>query len=81
MTQELMRLIADNHSAFRRGLRQILETVWEFRVVAKSNDGAEVLALDLRPQIPFPDVQTLRPAGVRAIATGQNSTTPTILER
>lgn len=66
MTNELTILIADDHPVFRRGLRQIIETVPEFRVVAEAENGAEALALlgDLRPQIAILDVEMPRPDGL-----------------
>ena len=66
MTQELTILIADDHPVFRRGLRQIIEPVPEFRVVAEAENGTEALALlgDLRPQIAILDVEMPRPDGL-----------------
>lgn len=65
-TNELTILIADDHPVFRRGLRQIIETVPEFRVVAEAENGAEALAFlrDLRPQIAILDVEMPRPDGL-----------------
>lgn len=66
MMEKLTILIADDHPVFRRGLRQIIETVPEFRVVAEAENGAEALALlgDLRPQIAILDVEMPRPDGL-----------------
>ncbi len=66
MRQELTILIADDHPVFRRGLRQIIETVPEFRVVAEAENGAEAHAFlrDLRPQIAILDVEMPRPDGL-----------------
>lgn len=66
MMEKLTILIADDHPVFRRGLRQIIETVPEFRVVAEAENGTEALALlgDLRPQIAILDVEMPRPDGL-----------------
>ena len=66
MIEKLTILIADDHPVFRRGLRQIIETVPEFRVVAEAENGAEALALlsGLRPQIAILDVEMPRPDGL-----------------
>ena len=52
-------LIADDEPAARRGVRQLLATFPEFRVVGECRNGAEVLAaLDrVRPRVVFLDVQ------------------------
>ncbi|HEX8999262.1 MAG TPA: response regulator transcription factor [Blastocatellia bacterium] len=66
MMEKLTILIADDHPVFRRGLRQIIETVPEFHVVAEAENGTEALALlgDLRPQIAILDVEMPRPDGL-----------------
>lgn len=66
MIEKLTILIADDHPVFRRGLRQIIETVPEFHVVAEAENGTEALALlgDLRPQIAILDVEMPRPDGL-----------------
>lgn len=66
MAHELTILIADDHPVFRRGLRQIIETVPEFRVVAEAENGTEALTFlrDLHPQIAILDVEMPRPDGL-----------------
>ncbi|HMV51929.1 MAG TPA: response regulator transcription factor [Blastocatellia bacterium] len=66
MPDKLTILIADDHPIFRRGLRQIIETVPEFCVVAEAENGAEALRLlrELRPQIAILDVEMPRPDGL-----------------
>jgi two-component system, NarL family, nitrate/nitrite response regulator NarL len=38
-------LLADDHPVFRRGLRNLLESQADFRVVGEASDGAEVMKL------------------------------------
>ncbi|HVN19515.1 MAG TPA: PAS domain S-box protein [Dongiaceae bacterium] len=61
-------LIADDHAAFRRNLRSLLETRSEWRVCAEASDGEEAVlqAIKLRPQIILMDVSMPRMDGIQA---------------
>lgn len=78
MPDKLTILIADDHPIFRRGLRQIIETVPEFCVVAEAENGAEALRLlrELRPQIAILDVEMPRPDGLELAGEVRNQQWP-----
>src|SRR5687767_2623546 len=44
MKKEIRILIADDHPIVRQGLRQVIESDLELRVVAEAGDGSEALA-------------------------------------
>ena len=44
MTQVITVLIADDHPIFRAGLRQVIETSPDVRVIAEAGDGDAALA-------------------------------------
>jgi DNA-binding NarL/FixJ family response regulator len=63
-------LIADDHAAFRAGLRAILETQPELEVVAEVGDGRAAVAetLRLRPDLAILDVRMPEHDGLAAAA-------------
>jgi two-component system nitrate/nitrite response regulator NarL len=62
-------VIADDHSIFRAGLRQLLETEPGFDVVGEAADGSEVAPLveQLRPDILLLDVAMPRVPGLEVL--------------
>lgn len=64
--RQIRLLIADDHPAFRRGLRAMLESAEEFDVVGEAMDGDEAvkLSLELEPDVVLMD---LRMPGVNGI--------------
>jgi len=52
-------LIADDHPAFRRGLRAMLDSTDEFEVIGEAADGEEAVsrALELRPDVVLMDLR------------------------
>src|SRR5581483_2377125 len=73
-------VIADDHPIFRDGLRRLLESEAEFKVIGEACDGAEAvkLARQLKPEILLLDLAMPRHPGLEALremssATGSNS--------
>lgn len=62
-------LIADDHTMFRQGLRQILETQEEMEVVGEAGDGLEAVeqAVILQPDVVLMDINMPGLDGVSAI--------------
>lgn len=62
-------LIADDHLIVREGLRLILETAEEFKLVGEAADGAQAvqLASELKPDVILMDLQMPRVDGLTAI--------------
>ena len=61
-------LIADDHTLVRQGIRLLLETQPDFRVVGEANDGAQVvqMANELRPDIVVMDLAMPHMDGIEA---------------
>jgi DNA-binding NarL/FixJ family response regulator len=69
MTTSARILIADDHPIFRDGLRRLLESERDFRVVGEACDGIEAvdLARKLKPEILLLDLAMPRRAGLEAL--------------
>ena len=76
-------LIADDHPIFRDGLRRLLESEPNLRVVGEAADGAEAVSLarDLKPDILLLDLAMPRVPGIDALRelAAANSPVRTIL--
>lgn len=64
--EEITVLIADDHPIFRHGLRQIIETDGQIRIVDEAENGAEALKKigELKPQVAVLDVNMPQPDGL-----------------
>jgi DNA-binding NarL/FixJ family response regulator len=63
-------LLADDHAVVRRGLRLVLESEPDLRVVAEAGDGADAVRLGLQPDVDLAvlDVSMPRMTGLQAAA-------------
>jgi DNA-binding NarL/FixJ family response regulator len=63
-------LLADDHTVVRHGLRLVLESEPDLRVVAEAGDGAEAIERGLRPEVELAilDVSMPRMTGLQAAA-------------
>ena len=61
-------LLADDHVVVRRGLRMVLESEPDLRVVAEASDGAEAVERGLDPQVDLAvlDISMPRMTGIQA---------------
>ena len=61
-------LLSDDHAMFRQGLRSILETEEDFRVIGEASTGREAVryALETRPDVVLMDIQMPELDGVAA---------------
>lgn len=61
-------MLADDHTMFRQGIRQILATEPDFVVIGEAGDGEQacLLAEELRPDVLIMDIHMPRMDGVRA---------------
>ena len=68
MTETISILIADDHTMFRQGLRELLERKGGFRVVAEVNNGPDAVknAKEHRPNIALLDVSMPVLTGIEA---------------
>jgi len=71
-------LIADDHPIFRDGLRMLLETQREFRVVGEAADGEEVIRLvpELKPDVLLLDLVMPRCSGLDVLREMGRLSTP-----
>jgi DNA-binding NarL/FixJ family response regulator len=69
MASAIRILIADDHAIFRDGLRRLLATQEDFRVVGEACDGQEALALaaDLKPDVLLLDLAMPRIPGMEVL--------------
>jgi DNA-binding NarL/FixJ family response regulator len=68
--KKLRVLIADDHTLFREGMRQLLEMERDIEVIGEASDGIEVLAQarDLQPDVILMDINMPVVNGVTAIS-------------
>lgn len=73
--EELTLVLADEHPVVRSGLRALLESVGEMRVVAEARTGREAVreALLHRPDVLMMDLELAEPDGITAIKEVQRS--------
>jgi DNA-binding NarL/FixJ family response regulator len=71
-------LIADDHPIFRDGLRRLLESEKDFKVVGEACDGVEAVELvnRFKPEILLLDLAMPRRAGLEALRELSNHATP-----
>jgi two-component system, NarL family, nitrate/nitrite response regulator NarL len=71
-------LIADDHAIFRDGLRMLLETQPDFRVVGEAKDGEETVSLvrELKPDVLLLDLAMPRFPGLDVLYELARSSTP-----
>jgi DNA-binding NarL/FixJ family response regulator len=62
-------VIADDHAIFRDGLRRLLVTQEDFRVIAEASDGKEAIALanELKPDVLLLDLAMPRVPGMEVL--------------
>ena len=68
-TNPIRILIADDHAIFRDGLRRLLATQPDFKVVAEASDGKEAIALatELKPDVLLLDLAMPRVPGMEVL--------------
>ena len=68
-TQPIRIVIADDHAIFRDGLRRLLATQEDFRVIGEASDGKEAIAMatDLRPDVLLLDLAMPRVPGMEVL--------------
>jgi DNA-binding NarL/FixJ family response regulator len=59
-------LVADDHPAFRRGMRAILGADAGTELVGEATDGEEAVALELRPDVILMDLNMPNVTGIEA---------------
>lgn len=80
-SQPIRIVIADDHPIFRDGLRRLLETEPDLKVIGEACDGAEAvkLARQLRPDILLLDLAMPRMAGLEALREMNNTAGPSLV--
>jgi len=78
MTGRLGVVIVDDHSAFREGLRQIIEEHSEFEIIGEAGDGSHALDLirQSRPTVAILDISIPPPDGLAVARTLRAENTP-----
>src|SRR5438552_16342942 len=68
-TPQIRILIADDHPIFRDGLKRLLESEREFKVIGEACDGVDAVKLvrELKPEILLLDLAMPRRAGLEAL--------------
>lgn len=68
-TQPIRIVIADDHAIFRDGLRRLLATQEDFRVIGEASDGKEAIAIatGLRPDVLLLDLAMPRVPGMEVL--------------
>jgi DNA-binding NarL/FixJ family response regulator len=68
--QQVRVVIADAHPIFRDGLRRLLESEADFKVIGEASDGAEAVKLtrQLKPDILLLDLAMPKHPGLEALA-------------
>jgi two-component system, NarL family, nitrate/nitrite response regulator NarL len=77
-------LIVDDHPTFRYGLRKLLESQVDFRVLGESSDGVDVTRLvhELKPDVVLLDLSMPRRGGLEVLAdlsANHSATRPIVL--
>jgi DNA-binding NarL/FixJ family response regulator len=74
MPEVITIIIADDHPVFREGLRSLLETTADLRVIAEASTGQEAihLTLELQPDITLMDVTMPDGDGIQAVREIRN---------
>ena len=65
MSEPIKVMIVDDHTLFRQGLRKVLETYKEIRVIGEAGDGKEAIARmdELQPDVVLMDIKMPRMDG------------------
>src|SRR5437773_2101043 len=68
-TPQIRILIADDHPIFRDGLKRLLESEREFKVIGEACDGVDAVTLvrQLKPEVLLLDLAMPRRAGLEAL--------------
>src|SRR5215472_5359968 len=68
-TRTIRIVIADDHAIFRDGLRRLLATQTDFKVIAEASDGKEAIALaaELKPDVLLLDLAMPRVPGMEVL--------------
>lgn len=70
MADKLRILIADDHPIFRKGLRQVIETVPAYTIVGEAEDGVAALEMitTLQPDVAILDIDMPQKNGLETVA-------------
>jgi len=65
MSEPIKVMIVDDHTLFRQGMRKVLETYREIRVIGEASDGKEAIArvAELQPDVVLMDIKMPRMEG------------------